>query len=554
MSLQRQDAAMSDPQEELAALRRQLAEATATLEAIRTGGVDALVVRVGGNEEVFTLESSELPYRDFIEHMEEGALSLGPAFEVLYCNRFLCNLIGIGRNEILGSSIMRWLDAQSQQALIQAAGAMTASTVMATILRAGSHRVPTLMSVVPASSGRSRRCNIVVSDQRATHHLQQVTKAHDAAKAESHAKDRFLAVLGHELRNPLAALANSISVLREVPLEGEQLTNVYTGMSRQVHQLTSLVDDLLDMTRVAQGKVVLKPQLVTIDQLLEDALTSVRGNLEQKQQRLITTGVPEGLAVRADRVRMEQVLLNLLTNAVRYTPIGGTITVDAGVNGDVVEVSVTDTGIGIDAEHLERIFEPFAQVGEEGTGGLGIGLSLVRQLMQLHGGSVVANSAGLGSGTTVKVTLPKPKASKSAPPRAKVSDLSPGASQAALRMLIVDDNEDAADMLSLMLQRLGHDVRNVACGREVADVVTSFEPEVVLLDLGLPDISGYEVARLLRQAGHRDLIIIALTGFSHASARARTLEAGIDAHLIKPVSLSDVFEAVQKAQRRTAGA
>lgn len=542
---------MSDRQEELESLHRQLADATATLEAIRSGGVDALVVGVGGNEEVFTLESSELPYRDFIEHMEEGALSLGPAFEVLYCNRFLCKLIGVDRNDLLGSSVMRWLDTPSQEALIQAAGASTASTLMATFLRADSHRVPTLMSVVPASSARSRRCNVVVSDQRATHHLQQVTKAHDAAKAESHAKDRFLAVLGHELRNPLAALSNSITVLREVPLDGEQLTNVYTGMSRQVQQLTSLVDDLLDLTRVAQGKVVLKPQLVTISEVLDDALTSVRGILEQKQQ-VLTTVVPEGLTVKADRVRLEQVLLNLLTNAVRYTAVGGTITVAAGVDAEMVEVSVTDTGIGIDSEHLERIFEPFAQVEDEGTGGLGIGLTLVRQLMQLHGGTVRASSPGLGHGATVKVTLPKPKSGQSAPPRAKANDLTGGESQAALRILIVDDNEDAADMLSLMLQRLGHDVRNVSCGRDVLDVVTSFEPEVVLLDLGLPDISGYEVARLLRQAGHRDLTIIALTGFSHASARARTVEAGIDAHLIKPVSLSDVFDAVRKAQLRTA--
>jgi signal transduction histidine kinase/CheY-like chemotaxis protein len=546
------ETAMSAHRQEIESLRRQLDEANATLEAIASGGVDAVVVGVGGTDEIFTLESSEFPYRDFIEQMEEGALSLAPNFEVLYCNRFLCDLIGVDREVVIGASILRWLDAASQRALIQAAGANVASAVPVTILRAGLHGVPTLMSVVPARAGRSRRCNIVVTDQRALLHLQQVTKAHDVAKAESNAKDRFLAVLGHELRNPLAALANSITVLKDVPLSGEQVDHVYAGMSRQVGQLTSLVDDLLDLTRVAQGKVVLKPQPVTINEVLEDALNSVRGALEQKEQKLVITGVADGLLVKADRVRLEQVLINLLTNAVRYTPNGGTIAVEACSNGDLIEVSVTDNGIGIDGEQLERIFEPFVQVGAEGAGGLGIGLSLVRQLMNLHGGSVVASSPGLGQGTTVQISLPRQKSFKSTPPPPSANTYAVSESQPALRVLIVDDNEDAAEMLGLMLQRFGHYVHSVACGAEVMAAVLDFRPELVLLDLGLPDISGYEVAQKLRKAGHRDLAIFALTGFSHESARARTLASGFDAHLIKPVSLEQVFAAVRNTRHSTA--
>jgi signal transduction histidine kinase/CheY-like chemotaxis protein len=446
------------------------------------------------------------------------------------------------------------LDDPSQKALLQAAAANIPSTISGTFLRPDRHRVPVLLSVVPARGGHSRRCNIVVTDQRAQHHLKQVTKAHDVAKAESHAKDRFLAVLGHELRNPLAALTNSVAVLREVPLSSDQVANVYTGMARQIHQLNSLVDDLLDMTRVAQGKVVLKRQLLPIKEVLDDAITSVRGLMEQKEQSLDIQGVPPDLEVEADRVRLEQVLINLLTNAVRYTPNGGTVTVGARTSGEMIEISVTDTGIGIDSEQLERIFEPFAQLGAEGTGGLGIGLSLVRQLMQLHGGSVVANSPGAGLGATVQVTLPKPKPRKltSKPPTA--SNLVVSDSQPTLRVLLVDDNEDAAEMLGLMLQRLGHQVHSVACGRDVMGAVAEFRPELVLLDLGLPDISGYEVAQQLRQSGHHDLAIIALTGFSHESARARTLEAGFDAHLIKPVSLEQVFAAMRNTQKRAARA
>lgn len=543
---------MSSHQHEIESLRRQLAEANATLEAIREGGVDAVVVGVDGTDEIFTLQSSELPYRDFLEQMAEGALSLGPEFEVLYCNQFLCDLIGLTREAIQGESLLRWLDEPSKKALSQAAEASMPSTVSGTLLRADRHRVPVRLSVVPARGGHSRRCNIVVTDQRAQYHLKQVTKAHDVAKAENQAKDQFLAVLGHELRNPLAALTNSVAVLRGVPLSSEQVTNVYEGMARQIQQLNSLVDDLLDMTRVAQGKVVLKRQLVSVKDVLGDAITSVRTLMDQKEQRLDIEGVSPDLEVEADRVRLEQVLINLLTNAVRYTPNGGTVTVDARSADEVIEIAVTDTGIGIDSEQLERIFEPFAQLGAEGTGGLGIGLSLVRQLMHLHGGSVVAESPGPGLGTTFQVTLPKPKPRKfvSKPPPANNHAASD--SQAALRVLLVDDNEDAAEMLGLMLQRLGHQVHSVACGREVMAAVTEFRPELVLLDLGLPDISGYEVAQQLRQSGHHDLAIIALTGFSHESARARTLEAGFDAHLIKPVSLDQVFTAMRNTQRRAA--
>ncbi len=543
---------MSSHEHEIEALRRQLAEANATLEAIRDGGVDAVVVGVDGTDEIFTLQSSDLPYRDFIEQMAEGALSLGAENEVLYCNQFLCELIGLDREAIQGESLLRWLDESSQKALLQAAAASNPSTISGTFLRADRHRVPVLLSVVPARGGHSRRCNIVVTDQRAQHHLRQVTKAHDVAKAESHAKDRFLAVLGHELRNPLAALTNSVAVLRDVPLSSDQVASVYTGMARQIHQLNSLVDDLLDMTRVAQGKVVLKRQLLPIKEVLADAITSVRGLMDQKEQSLDIEGVPSDLEVEADRVRLEQVLINLLTNAVRYTPNGGTVTVGARTSGELIEISVTDTGIGIDNEQLERIFEPFAQLGAEGTGGLGIGLSLVRQLMQLHGGSVVASSPGAGLGATLQVTLPKPKPRRLISKTPTASNLVVSESQPALRVLLVDDNEDAAEMLGLMLQRLGHQVHSVACGRDVMGAVAEFHPELVLLDLGLPDISGYEVAQQLRQSGHHDLAIIALTGFSHESARARTLEAGFDAHLIKPVSLEQVFTAMRNTQKRAA--
>lgn len=541
---------MTDHQDELESLRAQLAEANATLEAIRSGGVDAVVVSDGQTDEIYTLQSSDMPYWTFLEQMTEGALSLNVNHEILYCNQFLCDLIGLPRETLLGKSVLKWLDEPSTRSFVRAAGDTTASSLAATLLSAERQPVPIRMSVVPARAGNSRRCNVLVSDQRAHHHLRQVTKAHDAAKAESHAKDRFLAVLGHELRNPLAALANSIAVLEEVSLSTERRQSVYAGMARQIQQLNSLVDDLLDLTRVAQGKVVLKRQLVVLDEVVADAVASVRTTIEQKGQLLLTDGVPKGLVLDADRVRLEQVLINLLSNAARYTPHGGTITITAARNGEMFEIAVTDTGIGIEADQLERIFEPFAQVGEEGTGGLGIGLSLVRQLMQLHDGTAVASSPGLGLGTTVKIALRhRHRADAAVPPKRQSSR--PPPAEHPLRVLIVDDNDDAAEMLSLILSTLGHQTQSVSCGRDVKAAVDAFDPELVLLDLGLPDISGYAVAQQLREAGHKDLLIVALTGFSHESARARTIEAGIDAHLIKPVTVEQILTTVRGVRRRT---
>lgn len=541
---------MVTEQAELESLRRQLAEANATLDAIRTGRVDAVVVGDGQTDEIYTLQSSDLPYWTFVEQMAEGALSLSLTHEVLYCNQFLCDLIGLPREAIVGNPIQNWLDEPSAEGFSKASNEPGPTTISATLLDATRKPLPILMSVVPARSSNSRRCNVVVTDQRAHHHLRQVTKAHDAAKAESHAKDRFLAVLGHELRNPLAALANSIAVLQEVALPNERRQSVYAGMARQIQQLNSLVDDLLDLTRVAQGKVVLKRQVVTVDEVVADAVASVRTAIEQKSQTLRLDGVPQGLRVNADRVRLEQVLINLLTNATRYTPDGGTITIAAKRVDAMIEVSVTDTGIGLEADQLERIFEPFAQVGEEGKGGLGIGLSLVRQLMQLHEGSVGASSPGLGLGTTMTVSLPGLHESVAeAAPKAATSKRPPKTDQ-PLRVLIVDDNDDAAEMLGLILSTLGHQTQSVGCGREVRAAVEAFEPQLVLLDLGLPDISGYAVAQQLREAGHKDLLIVALTGFSHESARTRTIEAGIDAHLIKPVTVDQILSTVRNCQQR----
>lgn len=530
---------------ELDILRQQLAEAHSTLDAIRRGEVDAVMVDVGEANEVYTLQSADLPYRDFLEHMAEGAASLDRNFVVLYCNEFLCDLLGVPREMMLGRRLTEWLDSAARGELERATEAKERTSVAANVLPPGSEPIPVHMSIVPATYS-ARRVNVVFSDQRSAYRLQKVMEARNAARAESDAKDRFLAVLGHELRNPLSALTNSVAVLVSGDLEPGLQQRIYQSMGRQLGQLKSLVDDLLDLTRVAQGKITLKKDTLTLVEVVQQALESVRSNIDQKRQTL-NIDVPDSLCLQADRTRLEQILSNLLSNAARYTPIGGTITVSARLRGDRVEVVVVDTGVGIEAHQLERIFEPFTQIGEEGAGGLGIGLSLVRQLVQLHGGAVVAESQGAGHGTTFRLELPG-----LVPLHAEAVSLEQPSAPTweGLRVLVVDDHEDSAELLALLLRARGQVVETALRGAEVLDMVASFNPELLLLDLGLPDVPGHVVAQQLRAAGFCDLVIIALTGFSHEGARTRVAQSGFDDHIVKPITVDQLLAVMNRFRSR----
>jgi CheY-like chemotaxis protein len=246
-------------------------------------------------------------------------------------------------------------------------------------------------------------------------------------------------------------------------------------------------------------------------------------------------------------MRLEQVLVNLLSNAVKYTPPGGAIAVTVMEEGDAVAVAVCDTGIGLEKEQLQQIFEPFVQFGEEGGGGLGIGLTLVKQLIDLHGGTVGVESLGRNRGSTFRIALPRADGTEET---AEAGCAAEPSMETGLRVLIVDDNADSADMLGLLLRLRGLDVVTVHSGRAVEAAVARHDPELVLLDLGLPDLSGYDVARLLRDAGHERMVIVALTGFSHDDARERVRRAGFDAHVVKPISLAQVGELMAEFQDR----
>ncbi|HEX5273590.1 MAG TPA: response regulator [Gemmataceae bacterium] len=356
-------------------------------------------------------------------------------------------------------------------------------------------------------------------------------------------KNEFLAMLAHELRNPLAPIRNGIHLLRAVGTRDPQVREVRDMMERQVQHLIRLVDDLLDLSRITRGKVRLQAEPLDLGKVLARAVETARPLIDERRHRLDVDGPAEALRVEGDAVRLAQVLGNLLNNAAKYTEEGGQITLGAARDGDEAVVRVRDTGMGIPAEMLGSVFELFTQVDrslDRSQGGLGIGLTLVRQLVEMHGGRVEAHSEGPGRGSEFVVRLPLLK--EEPRPAAEKLNGSPGAARAApgksRKVLVVDDNRDAAESLGLLLEVSGHQVCVCHDGASALRAAGDYGPDAVLLDIGLPGMDGYEIARRLRaDPATRGALLIALTGYGQVEDQQRAREAGFDYHLIKPADL-----------------
>ncbi|MES3034690.1 MAG: PAS domain-containing protein [Gemmatimonadota bacterium] len=351
-------------------------------------------------------------------------------------------------------------------------------------------------------------------------------------------KDEFLATLAHELRNPLAPIRNGLYIL-ELTGRDPVVQQARAMMERQLTNLVRLVDDLLDVSRVTTGKLTLQPEALDLRDVVDAAVETVQTSIIQAQHtlRIVLPDVP--VLLNGDRTRLTQVVANLLSNAARYTPSGGQIVLELSRNGGMAELHVRDTGVGIPADMLEQIFEVFSQVDrslEKSVGGLGIGLSLVRGLVTLHGGTVTARSEGSGRGSEFVVRLPVRDlaiATVSAPDPAPEAIDVPLASR---RILVADDNADSAQSLGQLLTLLGQEVRTVGDGEAAIDVCAEFEPEVVLMDIGMPKLNGYEACRRLRALpGGEHRLLVALTGWGQEADRERSLAAGFDVHLVKPL-------------------
>jgi PAS domain S-box-containing protein len=669
----------------LVKLRARLSEAEATLDAIRTGRVDALVVQGPSGDQVFTLKGADHRYRQLVESMNEGAVLLAANGVIVYANARFAGMVKQPLESMIGSQLHtfvadphhRVLEAlfaeaarpgrkshaggakaelelrasegelvpvylsvaaswdqedaltcviatdlteqkryqeivaserlasliveQAAEGIVvcdvngqvvraspaadrlarsntllrrfdeafvladetgrddvarllvtTALGGQTISGKEATCMRGQEARV-LLLSAGPILSGGREPLGCLISfvditeRKHATEErqilLERANAARVAAESGNRAKDEFLAMLGHELRNPLAPILTALQLMRLRAPEARREREV---IERQVKHVVTLVDDLLDVSRITRGKIEIDRKVVGVDGIVTKAIEQASPLIEGRQHHLDVEMAPE-LWINADEFRMAQVLANLLNNAAKYTEQGGRILVRAVQEGSQVVISVRDNGVGISSDILPNLFNIFVQgrrTLDRSEGGLGLGLAIVRSLVALHDGTVAARSAGTGSGSEFEIRLPAAQA----PPLAIVDG--PAAARSAVerkRVLIVDDNVDAADLLAETLDVLGHETRVAYDGPSALGLAESFAPDVALLDIGLPVMDGFELAGKLRHllAARQPLRLIALTGYGQASDRLRSERAGFDDHLIKPVEMDVLTRALR---------
>ncbi len=370
--------------------------------------------------------------------------------------------------------------------------------------------------------------------------ITELRSMEEALREADRRKDAFLATLSHELRNPLSPILNSLELLRMAPGDAEMALRLYETMDRQVGYLVRLVDDLLEVSRISRNKVQLRLEPVALEDVVASALETVQQLVEMRQHTLTVALPDQPVHLFADPARLTQIFSNLLSNSAKYTEPGGRIELRARTDGKVLTAQILDTGCGIEPQMLDQVFDMFVQTSpmESGRSGLGIGLTLVKSLVELHGGNICAYSAGLGAGSEFVVSLPIVETSQPAldKPTQDGMDMSGSAQH---RILVVDDNEDAAVSTTMLLEAMGNEVRTAYDGAEAIGIAADFRPQVILLDLGMPKLNGYEAARRLRQEPWgQDMVLIALTGWGQEQDRQRTTDAGFDYHLVKPVDPS----------------
>jgi PAS domain S-box-containing protein len=663
-------------------LEERLRDAEGTLEAIRSGDVDALVVQGPSGDQVFTLKGADHRYRQLVETMNEGALLLTSDRTIVYANARIAKLLRVPHERLLGStfdshvasSSLAMVDAllrdrvegaakaeadlvamdgtvvpvylsataswdddhqltcmiatdlseqKRTQAMIaderltagivdqaaegivvcdlngmvirasqtaqRVAGrnpllrpfeeafrlqaiddprasrtlldlALSGSTTKARevgLLRGDLEPLVLLVSAGPVlgSEGEPLGCVIsfvdVTDAKRAAEErqrlLESATEARVEAEAANRAKDEFLAMLGHELRNPLAPILTALELMKQ--RSDSSSLRVRDVIERQVKHVVMLVNDLLDVSRIAQGKVELHRRTVQIADVIAKAIEACSPILEERRHELVVEIEPD-LVIDGDEARLCQVISNLLTNAAKYTHRGGKISIDALRVGGEVVIVVRDSGMGIAPELLPRLFDRFVQgtrTLDRSDGGLGLGLSIVRSLVVLHGGTVSVRSDGVGRGSEFEVRFPalEPSAMKQSQPAMRGED--EVADCAGRKILIVDDNTDAAEMLAEALAAMGHETRVAFDGPSGLDAAAGFAPDIAFLDIGLPAMDGYELARKMRsELGAPTLRLVALTGYGQDADRQRSADAGFDGHMVKPINIEAVATTIKR--------
>lgn len=379
-------------------------------------------------------------------------------------------------------------------------------------------------------------------EQRVLDRTNALMETQSALKESDRRKDEFLAMLAHELRNPLAPMQNSLDLLRRLKVEDPMVTTIEDILGRQLAQMTRLIDDLMDVSRINRGKLELRKVDADVRDILTNAIESARPAIDKANQTLVIDEPGETIVIQADPARLAQVLSNLLNNACRYTPAGGEIHLEVKKADREITFTVRDNGIGMEADDLTRVFEPFNQATNSlyrGKGGLGIGLTLVRTIVEGHNGRVTAYSEGLGKGCEFVVKIPTrgvifAESSSEGDERSFME-------HPTRRILVVDDNHDAAQSLATLLTHFGHEVHVAYNGREAIDRAKEALPEVIFMDVGMPEMNGYEAAQVLKsEPWGQNVLLVAITGWGQKEDRLKTAEAGFDRHLVKPVSFKDI--------------
>jgi signal transduction histidine kinase/CheY-like chemotaxis protein len=466
--------------------------------------------------------------------------------DILYANARFSALVGEPLESVVGGRIARFVnpaDRRDFEALLDAGSGRSRSRLLGS--RAGPFEVSLSLTTTVSTSGV--QLNLIVTDLT---DLLAATSSRDRAEHDNRAKDEFMATLAHELRNPLSAISSAVRVLELTQGEGEHATAAHQVIGRQVSHLSQLMSDLLDVERVVSGKIRLNRRPLNMVDAVHRAIATITS--DARLNRIID--VETELAwVDGDPVRLEQVLTNLVTNAVKYTPAGGRIRVELRVDGDAAVLDVEDNGFGISPELLPIIFDLYTQSErtlDRARGGMGIGLTLVRRLVDLHGGTIVASSEGEGRGSTFTVRLRRIPA----PETSAKSVVPPERRPRARRVLLIEDNGDAREMLRTMLELAGHVVYDAADGVRGLELLNAARPDVGIIDLGLPRMDGYQVAKRIREDPHgRGMLLLAVTGEGTPHAGRWPTEQGFDHHLVKPVDpdqlislLSEMAEVLQQ--------
>ncbi|HEU4589764.1 MAG TPA: ATP-binding protein [Steroidobacteraceae bacterium] len=508
-------------------LRQRLLEAEGNLQAIYSGEIDALLLSdEQGARRVFTLKSADAPYRALVERMQEGAATLTTSGEIVYCNQRFADLVKRPLEQVFGASLGTFLPSAEAE-------------ILRAMLEHGSGRYVTrlVLDGVEATEVQVTLSSIVLDEIE--HRTLIVSDISSLAKAqrENRSKDEFLAMLAHELRNPLGAIQGAVHALGIIGHSDPMALRATGIIKRQVLHMARLVDDLLDVGRAVTGKIVLKRAPVNLAECVKSSVATIAsGNANHGRIDLVT----EPCWVHGDAVRLEQIVGNLLSNALKFSQSERTVSVFVGREGDEAVVRVVDAGVGIPEEMLPKIFDLFVQAHhtiDRSRGGLGIGLTLVKRLTELHGGSIAATSEGEGRGSTFTVRLPAIAAPLVDGEGTALSHGQGKRNFDSRRVLLVDDNHDSREMYRAVLRAHGHHVREAANAEKALALIGEEPLDMAFIDIGLPGgMDGYELARRIRaHPKGGNVRLVALTGYGFPEDRLLSQQAGFEKHLVKPI-------------------